>query len=122
MKCRTLIELDCPPGEEFPEGKIPAGTVIEEKDAWKLVRKGVAAAADEECEQKIPLSPEETRQRLFAYRKIAAGIQPEDREAWDRGWMRGYNPDGSWIPGPNADEYDELEYEEYKKESNLILP
>jgi len=47
-----------------------------------------------------------------AQRRAAAGIHPEDFEAYDRGEMVGYFPDGSWVPGENADE----------SEGGLILP
>lgn len=122
MKCRLLLDMDCKPCEDFPEGVKPAGTVIEHPEAFWLVLQGCAEAADEECEKAAPTTPQQQAARLDAYQKIEAGVMPEDREAWDRGWMRGYNPDGSWVPGPNAEEFDELEYEEYKKESRLVLP
>ena len=121
MKCRLLIEMGCQPCEDFPEGTKPAGTEIEHPQAYMLVEMGVAEAVDEECRLKAPATPAQAADRQDRYRMQDAGILPEDRDAWARGWMRGYNPDGSWIPGPNADEYDELEWEEYKQNSPLVL-
>jgi len=62
------------------------------------------------------------KKRLDAYQMIEAGVMPEDRDAWNRGWMRGYDGDGAWIPGPNAGELEEEEYEEYKRNSQLVFP
>jgi hypothetical protein len=123
MKCRLLIDMTCRACPQFPEGIKVAGTIIEHEDAYRLVMMGCAEPADEECASKVPpRTPEQTAAKLDAYKKMDAGIAPEDREAWDRGWMRGYTPDGNWIPGPNADELEEYEYEEYKKTSRLVLP
>jgi|GEM_PF-2978535 len=122
MKCRLLIEMGCRPCDEFPDGTKPAGTIIDHEDAYWLVLMGCAEAADDECKKKAPTTPEQAKKRLNAYRRQAAGVLPEDREAWDRGFMRGYNDDGTWKPGPNAEEFDELEWEAYKQDSQLVLP
>lgn len=122
MKCRLVIELGCVPCDEFPQGKKPAGTVIEHPDAYRLVLKGVAEAVDDECREAAPTTPRQAVERLNSYLKLAAGITPEDRAAWDKGYMRGYNPDGTWKPGPNAAEFEQEEWEEYKKNSRLALP
>ena len=122
MKCRLLIDASCDPCPEFPEGVKVAGTEIEHPKAYLVVLMGVADPADEECRALAPTTPELSAKRLNAYLKLASGITQEDREAWDRGYMRGYNPDGSWIPGPNADELEEEEWEERKRNSPLVLP
>ncbi|HUT92916.1 MAG TPA: hypothetical protein VMY37_25715 [Thermoguttaceae bacterium] len=122
MKCRLLIDMGCNPSPDFPNGIKPAGTVIEHRDAYKLVLMGVAESVDDECRVRAPSTPEQAARRLDAYKKLDAGVTPEDREAWDRGYMRGYNHDGSWIPGPNADELEEKEWEDYKRSSLLVLP
>lgn len=100
---------------------MPAGTVIDHPDAHRLVAHGCAEPADDECFAKSPYTHEQCLARANDYLKLTH-CAPEDREAWDRGYMRGYNPDGSWIPGPNADELEEAEWEEYKNNSRLVLP
>ena len=122
MKCCLLMDMEGDPCEAFPDGTRPRGTVIDDPEAFWLVLNGCAEPADEECAARAGMTPEQIHAAHLAYQKINAGIAPEDREAWDRGWMRGYNPDGSWIPGPRADEFDQLEWEEYKKQSRLVLP
>jgi hypothetical protein len=100
----------------------PVGTVIEHPDAYRLVRHGCAEPADEECEQAADMTPEALAKAQAAYPKIAAGIIPEDREAWDLGYMRGYNADGSWIPGPQFEEMQEEEWRQRANESGIVLP
>lgn len=118
MRARTIVILTTVPREEFPEGVIPLGTVLDDPNAYKLVRRGCAEAVDEECEKATGMTPEALAAERANYPKMTAGIIPEDSEAWDRGWMRGYKPDGSWIPGPNAHECD---YER-ARQAGLILP
>jgi len=121
MKAKLLLTLGGVPCDEFPDGTRPAGTVIDHPDAYKLVRRGCAVPADQECTDKASMTPEMAQRARDAYAKADAGLLPEDYPAWDAGWMRGYNPDGSWIPGPNAADLDELEWEERKRNSPLEL-
>lgn len=122
MKCRLLTPLQAGPSHPQSGAMLPVGTILDHPDAYWLVLQGCAEPADEECSTKAPVTPQLQAQRLDAYLMTAAGITPEDREAWQRGFMRGYNPDGTWIRGPNADEYDQQEWEEYKRNSSLVLP
>ena len=125
MKCRTVLELDCmcetcrSGGEctAYPDRKVPAGTEIEHPDAFKLVRRGAAEPADEECAEAAGMTEYQMAVAQHAQRRTAAGIHPEDFEAFDAGLMVGYYPDGRHVPGPNAthsegglvfDEFDEI--------------
>ncbi len=111
MKCRFLRDMEyiIRPGPDAPAsarrsiGIRPAGFVLEDPDAYKLVEHGVAEPADEECAAAVRLTPAELERVRAAYPRIAAGIHPDDYEAFDEGRMVGYNPDGSWKPGPNAE-------------------
>jgi hypothetical protein len=122
MKCRLIENLTCDPDDCFPNGKMSIGTVIDHPQAFLLVENGCAEPADEECRKAAPLTPEEIKRRHDIYQRMTAGVSQEDVEAWNRGWMRGYNPDGTWKPGPNAEEFEEEVWEEYKRNSPLVLP
>lgn len=82
-----------------------AGTVIDHPDAWKLVLQGKAVPADEECKRKVPFTPSQMQAAINAGEKLSRKIAPDDYDAYDRGLMVGYKPDGSdgdtWKPGPN---------------------
>ena len=127
MKCKLVRELTFAPSAA-PElrGK-PAlvGTVIDHPKSHTLVRNGDAVWADEECaieccrrlfpHEKIDgaLTDEQIKQlgqrvaKLIKQKHpVAAGIDPADYEAFNRGEMTGYDPEtGDPIPGPHA-EYD----------------
>lgn len=115
MKARTLLVLGCACEvcrrnggegcEQYPDSKIPVGTIIEHPEAFRLVRLGAAEPADEECAQRANMTTEQMRVAQHHQRRTAAGIHPEDFEAFDRGEMAGYYPDGSFIPGPNASHF-----------------
>lgn len=127
MKARTLLVLDCacPTCQEnggegcarFLDGKIPVGTVLEAPDAYRLVRLGAAEPADDECQRAAAVSPRQFEAAVKAQRRAAAGIHPEDFEAFDTGEMTGYYPDGSYIPGPNASHF-----RDDNEEDGLWLP
>ena len=117
MKVRLLVPLKG--GDHAWQ---PVGTIIDHPDAYRLVRHGCAEPADEECEWAANMSSEALAKAQAAYPKIAAGIMPEDREAWDLGFMRGYNPDGTWVPGPNYDEFQEEEWRLRAKDNGIVLP
>jgi len=112
MKATTIVDttgVEIRDGErhEFPR---PAGETVNHPDAWKLVAMGIAKPADEECLARCdqwaakrgkPL--EQCMAEAFhAHVRTRAGIHPEDFEKFDRGEITGYNPDGSFKPGPNA--------------------
>jgi hypothetical protein len=115
MKARTLLVLNCACEvcrrnggegcERYPDSKIPIGTIIEHQDAYRLVRLGAAEPADDECEQRAAMTAEQMRVAQYHQRRTAAGIHPDDFDAFERGEMVGYYPDGSFIPGPNASHF-----------------
>lgn len=131
MKAKTVIELGCGceaccAGSqgcvEYPDGKIPIGTIREHPDAWILVRLGAAVAADEECEKAAGMTDDQMQRAQHAQRRASRGIHPDDFAAFDSGEMAGYNPDGSWIPGPNAEAFADLDFEQQKEDSPLYFP
>ena len=86
----------------YPDRIVPAETVIDHPDAWKLVRMGMAVPADEECGVAANMTEREMAVVQHAQGRVTAGIHPDDYEAYDAGLMTGYYPDGSHRPGPNA--------------------
>lgn len=115
MRAKTLLVLDCAcdtcqanGGEGcalYPDSKVPVGTIIDHPDAYRLVQLGAAEAFDEECAEAANMTNRQLELAQRAQRRAAAGIHPEDFEAFDTGEMVGYFPDGSPIPGPNASHY-----------------
>lgn len=101
MKCRLLKAMRCKKTEARPDGRVPAGTVIDHPDAYLLVRLGCAESVDAECAEKAARSPQQLAQARKAQERTSRGIHPDDFEAYDRGEMIGYEADGSPIPGPN---------------------
>lgn len=91
----------------------PAGTEIDHPQAFRLVQNGVAIPADDECAARCGMTPADIRAAKQAYEKVSRGIAPQDYGLYDRGVIVGYNPDGSYKPGPNysEDEIDEHEAE-----------
>lgn len=87
----------------------PAGTVITHPDAYRLVQQGVAEPFDERCEQVSDRTPEQLANAQDAYEKVSKGIHPEDYDKYDAGQITGYNPDGSYIKGPNWIDDDDAE-------------
>ena len=122
MKARLLFDSTFGPeaGADLHNTTVTAGTIIDRPDAWMLVGARIAVPADEECAQKTkqPLVMSQEEETAFgqAYRRVEAGIDPADYEAFDAGFMTGYDENGDWIPGPNyvesdsddVDEVDEL--------------
>lgn len=49
---------------------------------------------------------------IKAAERVAAGIHPDDFSRFDSGEIAGYNPDGSYIPGPNAATFDDEDFED----------
>jgi hypothetical protein len=118
MQCRLIRRLKWSPSPER-QGYAEPGTVIDNRDAWLLVLNGDAEPADEECDKRTGYSgwTDERKQTVLRHReRMAAGIHPEDFEAFDAGLIAGYGPDGSTIPGPNAIP------DEPEEESMLWLP
>ncbi len=118
MKATTCKDLAAVHPEDWPpNGIIPAGTVLESEQIFKFVQHGAADPADEECRIRAGMDDAEIKLAKYRQRRLAAGIHYDDIDAYDQGLMVGYDDDGKWIPGPNAetaqpeDEYEE-EYEE----------
>jgi hypothetical protein len=93
--------MTCPVDREFPEGIKTAGTLINHPDAYRLVQMGVAEPADAECAEASSMTPEKFKQAEYEYERRDRGIHPDDFEAYDAGYLVGYNPDGTWKPGAN---------------------
>lgn len=79
----------------------PVGYEYEHKDAWKLCMLGAAEPADDECREACPATDEQLAYARLDYPTAELGILIKDRDAYHSGFMLGYRPDGSWIPGPN---------------------
>jgi hypothetical protein len=92
--------------------------VIDHADAWKLVQLGCAEPADEECDRKAGMTAEQRTAAQHASLRAERGIIPEDFVAYDSGVMTGYQPDGSWIPGPN---FEDWQWQKRKAESPIII-
>ena len=88
------------------------GAVVSRPDSYMLVRMGIAEPEDEECLQRAAMTPDDFRQAQHAARRVTAGISPEDFPYYDAGIITGYNPDGSYIPGPNWDQMPQDEDED----------
>lgn len=109
MKAKLLKELDAAPSAVDEQIKTredgvrywPAGAIVDNPRAFRLVQNGVAEPADEECEVRVSMTAEELAEAQQAQRRVAAGIHPEDYEAFDAGLMAGYDEDGHHVPGPN---------------------
>lgn len=104
---------------------IPAGTLIDHPKAFWLCLQGQAIPADKECEQRCGMTPEHIEAASKAYDLLSAGISPDDYDAYERGLMVGYKPDGkkgdTWRHGPKwfdgcEDQYYGDEEDEYEDE------
>lgn len=102
MKAQLIRQMTCRPTPANPEGIVTAGTVIDHPEAWELIGHGVAIPADDECRVRAGMTEKQMAEAQYAAKRLAAGIHPEDFDRYDAGEILGYNPDGSYIPGPNA--------------------
>lgn len=84
------------------------GAVIEEKFAFRMVQQGFAVPADDECRLRARRTPQQMKEAQHAYERLHRGIHPEDFDLYEAGYIIGYNPDGSFKPGPKWDEYVKL--------------
>jgi hypothetical protein len=91
-------------GEIQPRTFWRHGAIIDHPQAYMLVRQGCAEPADDDCAKRAARSPKQQAEAQYAYERLAKGIHPEDFERYDAGYIAGYNPDGSYIPGPNWDQ------------------
>ncbi len=91
----------------------PEGTIIAHPKVFRLVQMGVAIPEDDFCTNAANMNVAQISVAEKAYERVSKGIHPEDYDKYDRGEIAGYNPDGSYIPGPNAATFgDEDEDEE----------
>lgn len=88
-------------GRMTPVFFFKVGAVFDEKHAYGLVQQGVAIPADDECAELCGRTPEQMAAAQRAYERANRGIDPEDNQLFDAGIIEGYNPDGSYKPGPN---------------------
>ena len=80
------------------------GAILSRPDSYLLVQMGIAEPADDECRQWAGMTSAQMAQAQHAARRVTAGISPEDFPLYDAGIITGYNPDGSYVPGPNWDQ------------------
>jgi hypothetical protein len=122
MQCRLIRDMTGDADAEFPTGVRPAGTILaspphRDTHIVLLVQMGCAEPADEECAKASGMTPERMEAAQHAYERISIGIHPDDYELFDAGLIAGYRPDGSYIPGPNAEPEEDQE-----PESALWIP
>ena len=70
MKAKLISAEDC-----GPRGWLPAGTIMESPDAYKLVIHGVAEPADDECRIAAGMTPEKTEAAVAFQKKAKKGLQ-----------------------------------------------
>lgn len=112
MKAKLIRDMGCVPDCNFPDGIKPSGTIIDHPECYRLVRMGCAEAFDGECAERAGYSPDQLEAARIAYNRVALGIHPDDYEAFDAGMIIGYNPDGTYKPGPNWEEVEESDENE----------
>lgn len=123
MKCKLRFERELsmetvpPPSQALIDAAVPkmrgkkmslwlpVGTEIDHPDAHYIVKNGQADPSDEECRIECACSPEELAARYLAAEMLDKGIAPNDRALYAKGYILGYNKDGSFKPGPKWTEY-----------------
>jgi len=85
----------------------PAGTILEDPRAHRLVGLGVAVPADDECTAAAAMSTAEMKAAQRQQEPVSKGIHPDDYQRYFDGEITGYDIDGNDIPGPNYIEPDE---------------
>jgi len=116
MKAKLVREAKAAPGAEHPEifdrdGRRwwPAGSIIEDARAYRLVQMGMAEPADEECTLAACMTTAEMKAAQVKQEMVAKGIHPNDYQRYLDGEILGYDEDGDDIPGPNWIDPDEDE-------------
>lgn len=99
-------------GREQPRAFWKVGAILDTPDCWRLVQMGCALPADEECAAAANRTALQLAAAQAAYTRLAKGIHPDDFEKYNAGMIDGYNPDGSYKPGPNFHLLKELEEDE----------
>lgn len=106
---QTVIEEIMRNGKKVKRRFWKRGSIIDDPKAFRLVQMGVAVPADEECKNAAGMSAVEIELAKRAAERLQKGIIPKDYDLFDRGVILGYNPDGSYKPGPNWHEMEEEE-------------
>lgn len=83
-------------------------SVIEHPMAFRLVQQGIALPADDECQSACHRTEQQLTAAQMAYERVSRGIHPDDYQLFDAGIISGYNDDGSYKPGPNAESHPEV--------------
>lgn len=125
MKCKLLVERELHVDSNTPKALLdvatprkkgrnisfwlPVGTLIDDPNCHFIVKMGQAEPADEECALECACTKEELAARLLAAEMLNVGIMPDDRPLYIAGYIRGYNGDGSYKPGPKWAEYQKLQ-------------
>lgn len=112
MKVKLVVESRVAPGapddpqmvEKDGKRWWPVGSIIEDPRAYKLVALGVAEPADEECAQRVAMTPAQMKEAQRRQAMFSKGIQPEDYDRYESGEILGYDENGEDIPGPNYQE------------------
>lgn len=116
-KVTRCAECKSPVGQR--SGRVPAGTILENPHVASLVRQGIAVPADDECVKAAGnMTPAEMQTAQHSQERLRQGIHPDDFEAFDAGIMAGYNPDGTFKPGPN---YADHVVENNRKHGPIII-
>jgi hypothetical protein len=98
MKARMVLEC-----RKVGGGVRPAGEIVDDPDAYRLVQYGVAVPEDAECAIAAGMTLDEQKAAQLAAIKTSRGIAPEDYADFDAGKMIGYDARGAVVPGPNAE-------------------
>lgn len=80
---------------------LPAGTIIEDDRAFRLVQMGMAEPADEECTLRASMNTADMKAAQAKQTMLSKGIHPDDYQRFLDGEIQGYDADGGDIPGPN---------------------
>lgn len=81
-----------------------------------MIRQGCAEPVDDECRRACNRTDAQIAAAQKAYERTVRGIHPDDFEAYEKGYMVGYNGDGSWKPGPNYAEWEAIEQAEEEED------
>lgn len=103
-KAQTVVREVWRNGEMQPARFWHQGAIITQPDCWKLVLGMLAEPADEECAALSVMTAEQRREAQWARDRLTHSIMPEDFALFDAGIITGYNPDGTYKPGPNFDQ------------------
>lgn len=112
MKAKLIRRAMKDNGRGQPETRLEIGDVIEHKDAYQLVRLGMAVPEDDECREKCGMTEKQMQAVIKLQDKVSKGIHPSDYAKYDAGEISGYDEQGNYLPGPNAAVFGEDEDED----------